>query len=283
MDRREKAEENYRQKFDEYGLSERFEFLRREWSADHDKRFWSKCKTCGAEFLSWPEVFRGRQKHLLCPKCGAASDGDDIFARSDTARKAAELYADGLEQAEIAERLGCTIWDVGNAAQKYKVVDPNRIRRGGKKANNKRVSESESKVKQYLLLRGFELCEPWKGRREIYTIRNISTGETLKRKGDGLLPHLTSNIGYRSRIKDAYVDRGITIDKLIARDGCRCYICGKKTTFTDKQWGNLGPDYPTIDHVVPLARGGKHCWQNVKVCCGLCNVTKRDELTEDIV
>lgn len=32
-----------------------------------------------------------------------------------------------------------------------------------------------------------------------------------------------------------------------------------------------GPDYPTIDHVIPLSKGGSHTWDNVKVACGECN------------
>ena len=73
--------------------------------------------------------------------------------------------------------------------------------------------------------------------------------------------------------------RSITLDKLIERDGLTCYLCGKTCDTSDKRWGSFGPDYPTIDHVVPLSKGGTHTWDNVRVACGECNcVIKRDEV-----
>lgn len=283
MDRRKLAEENYRKKFDEFGLSERFEFLRREWSKDHDKRFWCRCRSCGNEFLSWNEVFKRRQKHLICPCCGSASDGNDMFTRTDTARQAAELYEKGLTQTVIAEKLGCSVWDVGNAVKAHKVVDPQRRSRGGLTANRNKIMRHAPIVKDYLSRRGLELIGEWKGESAIYRIRNVETGEVFERRGRGLKPRLNRGCFYRARKKNAMVDNNITIDALIERDGCNCYICGEKTNFNDLRWGNFGPDYPTIDHVVPLAHGGVHSWDNVRVCCGLCNVTKRDQLLEGVI
>jgi len=82
----------------------------------------------------------------------------------------------------------------------------------------------------------------------------------------------------RKRIRKYGVEyqQGITLGKLTARDGMRCYICGKTCDWSDRRWGNLGPDYPTIDHVIPLAKGGGHTWGNVRVACARCNSDKRD-------
>ena len=66
-------------------------------------------------------------------------------------------------------------------------------------------------------------------------------------------------------------DCSTSLDKLIDRDGLACYLCGKTCTKEDKRWGTFGPDYPTIDHVIPLSKGGSHTWDNVKVACGECN------------
>lgn len=73
-------------------------------------------------------------------------------------------------------------------------------------------------------------------------------------------------------------DRSITLNKLIKRDGMTCYICGKACTKDDKRWGMFGPDYPTIDHVIPLCKGGTHTWDNVRVACGECNDAKGGSL-----
>ena len=73
-------------------------------------------------------------------------------------------------------------------------------------------------------------------------------------------------------------DRSITLNKLIKRDGMTCYICGKTCTKDDRRWGTFGPDYPTIDHVIPLCKGGTHTWDNVRIACGECNDKKGGSL-----
>lgn len=84
----------------------------------------------------------------------------------------------------------------------------------------------------------------------------------------------------RARKYGVEYETGITLGKLVARDGLTCYICGKTCDWNDRRWGNLGPDYPTRDHVVPLAKGGTHTWDNVKVACARCNSDKRDIILE---
>ena len=137
MDRRAAAEENYRKKFEEFGLSERFTFLRREWSACRDRRFWSRCKTCGAEFISYPEVFRGRQKHLLCPQCGTASDGENVWSRSLQCDQAMEFYQQGHSASETAARFCVTISQV-NAVVKARGITNGRDWREAAADSNRR-------------------------------------------------------------------------------------------------------------------------------------------------
>lgn len=56
-----------------------------------------------------------------------------------------------------------------------------------------------------------------------------------------------------------------SIDRLLVweRDGGLCGICGK-----------LIPGGFTIDHIIPLARGGKHCYENVQIAHSKCNNRK---------
>lgn len=74
-------------------------------------------------------------------------------------------------------------------------------------------------------------------------------------------------------------EHGITRIKVIKRDNYICQICGKVCNPEDKRWGSFGPDYPTLDHIIPLAKGGPHSWDNVQCACGECNSTKRDLYT----
>ena len=68
-------------------------------------------------------------------------------------------------------------------------------------------------------------------------------------------------------------EEGITLKKLIARDGATCAICGLACDYGGDFRGDL---YPSIDHIVPLAKGGGHTWDNVQVAHRLCNSNKRD-------
>lgn len=72
-------------------------------------------------------------------------------------------------------------------------------------------------------------------------------------------------------------DRRVNLPALIKRDGLTCRICGKTCDVNDRRWGEYGPDYPTIDHIMPLSKGGAHVWGNVQVACAECNcVVKKD-------
>lgn len=83
------------------------------------------------------------------------------------------------------------------------------------------------------------------------------------------------------------VDNNITLPRLYERDGGFCYICGLKCSWEDKAVRGdgtfiCGPTYPTIDHVFPLAKGGKHSWENVKLAHWVCNIRKSDEITDGV-
>ena len=54
------------------------------------------------------------------------------------------------------------------------------------------------------------------------------------------------------------------------RDGWICQICGCDTR--DKR--NPAPDSPTIDHIVPISRGGPHSYANTQCLCRRCNRLK---------
>ena len=66
----------------------------------------------------------------------------------------------------------------------------------------------------------------------------------------------------------------ITPYDVFARDGFKCQICNKKLDM-DKTAPH--PDSPSIDHIIPLAKGGTHTWVNVQSAHFLCNCTKSDK------
>lgn len=66
-------------------------------------------------------------------------------------------------------------------------------------------------------------------------------------------------------------DLSITLTKVYMRDGGICQICGKEINF---DCDSNSDDYPSIDHIVPLAKGGLHKWNNVQLACRGCNTAK---------
>ena len=54
------------------------------------------------------------------------------------------------------------------------------------------------------------------------------------------------------------------------RDDWRCYLCGRKVVASVV----YRPDRATVDHVVPIAKGGAHSYDNVRTACNRCNSRK---------
>ncbi|PTE46857.1 hypothetical protein BUY75_02635 [Staphylococcus epidermidis] len=77
---------------------------------------------------------------------------------------------------------------------------------------------------------------------------------------------------------NGHFDSDIDIYKLIERDGEQCYLCGDTVLF-DVNYND--PKYPTIEHVLAIAKGGTHSWDNVKVACRDCNCRKRTKSVEE--
>jgi hypothetical protein len=64
--------------------------------------------------------------------------------------------------------------------------------------------------------------------------------------------------------------------RVFERDGWRCQICKRKTR------GKFpNPRAATVDHIVPLAKGGGHTYLNVQCACFECNCLKQDGSAND--
>lgn len=75
----------------------------------------------------------------------------------------------------------------------------------------------------------------------------------------------------RARLNGAVSER---VDRLVvfARAGWRCVLCGRPTPRALIGTGSL--QRPTLDHIVPLSRGGSHTYANVQCACLSCNSRK---------
>lgn len=98
----------------------------------------------------------------------------------------------------------------------------------------------------------------------------------LGRKGD-------RNHRQRARKFGCTYERGITLRKVVDRFGLTCSLCGEPCDWNDHSWSEYcGPLYPSIDHIVPLCKGGNHDWSNVQVAHIICNSKKETSLISQI-
>lgn len=70
----------------------------------------------------------------------------------------------------------------------------------------------------------------------------------------------------------------ISPSRLFERDGWMCQSCG--CDLDPALRGQHVPEAPSVDHVIPLARGGTHSWGNVVAVCLACNWAKNDRCPE---
>jgi len=75
--------------------------------------------------------------------------------------------------------------------------------------------------------------------------------------------------------KNGKINWDISIARLTKRDKGICYLCSEQV---DSKTHPNHDDYPSIEHVVPVVKGGTHTWDNVKLAHRKCNYIKSDNL-----
>jgi 5-methylcytosine-specific restriction endonuclease McrA len=70
----------------------------------------------------------------------------------------------------------------------------------------------------------------------------------------------------------AEIDPTVTQDLIYERDKGICYLCGN---LTYKEYENRPANQrATIDHIIPVSKGGNHTFENVRIACWRCNSIK---------
>ena len=74
------------------------------------------------------------------------------------------------------------------------------------------------------------------------------------------------------------IDWTVNLQDLIERDGGVCALCGEPVDANDYIMDGetfiAGNNYPSVDHIIPLSRGGCHTWNNVQLAHRVCNSRK---------
>lgn len=109
--------------------------------------------------------------------------------------------------------------------------------------------------------------------------RLFCSEKCLKKNGRhsqaGILSRKLNNQTRRARLRGAKVESFNSIE-IFERDGWHCQLCGE---VVDKGLSHPHSLSPTLDHIIPLAKGGSHERENVQLAHFICNSRKGDRLT----
>lgn len=228
----------------------RLDSLGFDYVSESDKKGRVRCRKCGFEF---ERTFQNlRCGNVTCSECMKIRKTEEEQARKK----------------EIQER---------KAKQEAERINKNPLG----------LSYYQLSIKEkYDVVRVCEVCG------NEYTIRDRMTKEKLKygadsgccssacakkraRKAQKIRERGYRNHKGRARKYGCAFDSSVTLKALVKRNGLRCAICGEMCDPNDHTWTSYsGPKHPTIDHIIPMARGGGHVWDNVQVAHAICNSTK---------
>ncbi len=121
----------------------------------------------------------------------------------------------------------------------------NGIRQNYKSLEQQRLEKQNS---DYLLNEDFDLLNDFENRKAASIIRIIHSGINKKKKKEN-----------SKRRKFSYNERVSVFD----RDGSKCLCCGE-SAFSEL----------TIDHIIPLSKGGTNDFDNLQTLCDKCNFEK---------
>ena len=248
--------------------------------SEHKKRTPKRiCPTCGKEF--YPKINQKRKtyycstkcagtepKYKECPICGKEfifnSDRSTYCSRECSGRATGEKYRKYPDEKAAKKAAYQRMMERTKADREAK-----QQKKAEEKAEREALRIAEQERKKAERIHPCPVC-------------NLIT-DRFKYCSDKCSKNAQNNRHEsirRAKIKGALVDRDISLMDVYKNDMGICYICGRKCSYDDKYERDgtviVGSTYPTIDHVLPLSKGGMHSWSNVRLACKDCNSKKSD-------
>jgi 5-methylcytosine-specific restriction endonuclease McrA len=197
------------------------------------------CKRCGYEFKRVAQSIR-KNRNIICSGC--SKDNKQAMEIIEAAKK------------ELDKQVRHIMIKVKNEVDRLSI-------KVNREPNEYKCIECDN---TFISLNKKQTCSERCSKKRYNRRKELSRRKRLKQNGD--------------------IDYSITIDKLIRRDKGKCSICGSridKKDFIETEEGYFiaGDSYPSIDHILPVSKGGTHTWDNVQLAHRSCNTDKRDNET----
>lgn len=240
---KEEATERFKERHPNY-QRDRYRVLR------GSQEYTRTCVVCGKEFTTWLP-----QKKTCSEECKATWGKERDKRRKRDSKKDEERERERQHKRWINNRYGSE-----EAYQKY--LQEKQESKERKLAENQAKKEANRRISNCIVCgREFETYNP----------KQKTCCKTCGRK--------LSNARKQKRIPEQQIiDKDITLESLYRRDSGVCYLCGGECDWNDKNGNVVGSLYPTIDHIVPVSRGGLHAWDNVRLAHFKCNVQKSNDI-----
>jgi len=107
-------------------------------------------------------------------------------------------------------------------------------------------------------------CQAWKSTRAKWSINRLSCNDCQQRR-------TKENDTKKNHRRRAAGELVMTVQSLVKRDGVKCNICTKRV---DMSKSGLDPLGPTIDHLLPVSKGGTNDSFNLALAHRRCNTSR---------
>lgn len=191
---------------------------------------------------------------------------------SEEKEKIRELYLKVNNQRIVAEMLGHSVTTVCRTIKEYGLNKGI----GGNQKSQIKISD-EQLIEESKKLSCLEIARKYQMSSERVYRRAQKLGISINSQNCG------GHYRFRSkRYGCSRFDDSITLKKVRAKYSDICQICGNPVDDKDIENGHIKRLYPTIDHIIPLSKGGTHTWNNVQLAHMCCNAGKCDKVDNTV-
>lgn len=271
------ASAGYRQKIDVCG-------------AECRARAYAKAGVEGARWLQYPFQFklsdsvvavRSRIRRVVdkaqvgfCCFCGSAKIMGDAAQRN--ASKGGRVFCD--------EQCACEWKSIHYASANHKPFEESRQRTRAKRAIEAEAARKRAEQREIARLlkpanqktSGYYTCEVCKKTEWVasHSMKRFCSDKCRGKSIKAIATKKRAKRNRRHRIRaGSTIGEVVCLYKLMQKHRNRCGQCN---TLCVKPEGYNHPNEGTIDHIMPLSKGGLHLWNNVQLLCRQCNSAKRD-------